>query len=125
MRFWSRLLLIVCMLTGLAAAPAMAFGMPCHNGMAKDMSGMPVMTHSAATLEHGKAMHHQGKSLPDKSAFACLIHCLGVSGFAPLRTDFAAPMISAPVIPRIPVEILEGRSLGPPLEPPISRFVFS
>jgi hypothetical protein len=124
MRFWSRLLLIVCMLTGLAAAPAMAFGMPCHRGMDKGMSEMPAMTHSTMSMaDHGKAMHHQGKPLPDKSAFACLIHCLGVTAFAPFLIDIAAPLIGAPLIPHLPAEILEGRSLGPALEPPISRFV--
>lgn len=123
MRIWSRLLLVVCMLMGLSAAPAMAFGMPCHAGMDASMSEMPAMTHSVDMADHGGAMDHQAKPLPDKTAFACLIHCLGVTAFAPFRIDIPAPMVGAPLIPHLRAETLEDRSLDPALEPPISRFV--
>lgn len=121
MRFWSRLLLVAWLLAGLAAAPAMAFGMPCHRGMKGAVSDMPQATHAAMTMQdHGGQMHHQGKPVPEKSAFACLVHCLGVSGFVPFEIDIPSPPPGNSEMPHFRVDPLEGRSLGPPLEPPIS-----
>jgi hypothetical protein len=118
MQFLSRMILALWLLTGFAAAPVLASAMNCHDGM----------RHAQAVSPHAMHMSTNGadtlhpKTIPDRSRISCAAHCLGACiGFVlatAVNTEFAAPAGAA--ICRLPVTILSGLSLGPPIEPPIS-----
>jgi hypothetical protein len=122
MKLWTRVMLIAWLLSGLLAAPAMAFGMKCHSGAGtQDVSPMQ---HSAMSMDghgdHHAPDHGQAK---DSCALSCLAHCLSASGIILCPQPFPADTSGAPLLTMGWSAPLEGQALGPPLEPPIVRLV--
>lgn len=121
MKLWTRVILIAWLLSGLLAAPAMAFGMKCHPSGGTDVSPMQ---HSAMSMDghgdHQAPDHSQAKDICDLS---CLAHCLSVSGISVSPQPFPAYIVGTPVVAMTRVALLEGQALGPALEPPIVHLV--
>lgn len=120
MRILARLALIAWLLTGLLTAPAMAFGMTCHGGMGQTEATanapmtMPMAHHS---------MPHSGNDT-DHKAFSCAVHCLSAGAGFILAAAEGTDAYGEP-LPHDDFHItpLDGVSVGPPLEPPISASV--
>jgi hypothetical protein len=117
MRFLSRLFLIVCLLAGLAAAPAATLAAP------QGHHQLIVATGSMDMHAGHSAMRHDtpGPASPShhgKDAAACAAWCAGafLTVLQP-RPDCAVAMPSVRIDPaRFPT--LSGLALAPPLQPP-------
>jgi hypothetical protein len=120
MRILVRLALIAWLLTGLLTAPAMAFGMTCHGGMGQaEITADAPMT---MPMAH-QSMPHAGKDMAHK-AFSCAVHCLSAGAGFILSAADGADIFGEP-LPHGVFQIapLDGLSIGPPFEPPISALV--
>jgi len=122
MTVWSRLVLIVLVLAGLLATPALAFRMGCDG----QRIPAPAMTMAAPVALHDHAMpmkQHHHKPSSDACGLACLSHCLTMSAFVPGLTPLPLELAGAAMPSRPRLALPEGLAHGPPLEPPITPFV--
>ncbi|MCD2173253.1 DUF2946 family protein [Rhizobium sp. C4] len=116
MRHLSRLFLILCLLAGLAAAPAASFAAPAgHDQAAMMADGMNMHAHHGMQTEksHAPATDHHGKH-----DAACAAWCAGV--FLTALPRPAALFTASPTLQIHPAraEPLTGLVPAPPLQPP-------
>ena len=120
MRIWSRMVLIAWLLTGLLAAPAMAWNMTCHAGTSGPVATAHVMAHAMHFSVEQNTLPQQAKDAHDKSALSCTAHCLNAcTGFVIGPYLDAMTVAGIAVRPHFHLAPLQGLVPGPALEPPI------